>query len=241
MFIIYLAILIFCFLYLLGLKFYCKKLINDMGFIWGSIVILSIICLLLPGTLGNVIRLTGLILIIIMIPTFIYVMRKSLFLENIEEIIPEYIVVHGCNIDKEGKPCQTLLDRLDIAFYTANRFPNSTVIVSGGQGKDEPENESTAMKKYLMSRGLPDKRIIEENKAESTWENLLYSMKIMQNDDVKVALVSSRYHIPRCLYLAQKLGYKNVYGISSGKKGFLYLHYIIREYLTMIVIFILGK
>ncbi len=80
------------------------------------------------------------------------------------------IIVLGCGIDGE-RVSPKLARRLDKAIEYFNEHPDKPVIVSGGQGAQEDIPESTAMKRYLVSKGVPDGMIIEESKSTSTFEN----------------------------------------------------------------------
>ena len=75
----------------------------------------------------------------------------------------------------------TLKLRLDKAIEYYNKHKSVNIIVSGGQGNDENITEALAMKNYLVSNGVNINNIIEENKATTTLENIIYSKKILDN------------------------------------------------------------
>ena len=84
------------------------------------------------------------------------------------------IIVLGCGIDGE-RISPKLARRLDKAIEYFNEHPDKPVIVSGGQGAQEDIPESTAMKRYLVSKGVPDGMIIEESRATSTSAHFVFS------------------------------------------------------------------
>ena len=63
--------------------------------------------------------------------------------------------------------------RLDkaIEYYHSNKDIN--IIVSGGQGKDEIMTEALAMKNYLVENNVDEEKIILEDKATTTLENII--------------------------------------------------------------------
>ena len=81
--------------------------------------------------------------------------------------------------------------------------------VSGGQGSDENISEAEAMTAWLTDKGIDKSRIIAEDKATSTLENLENSFNIIRQrgDDPNdsCAVVTSEYHIYRAKLLAQSL------------------------------------
>ena len=58
--------------------------------------------------------------------------------------------------------------RLDVAIPYIKQHPETPVIVSGGQGADEPATEAAVMKQYLLNKGVPEKQILLENRATRT-------------------------------------------------------------------------
>lgn len=62
------------------------------------------------------------------------------------------------------------------------------------------------MKEQALEAGVPNKSIIVEDKADNTWENAIYSMKIMLKENFKSAIVvSSPYHMRRSRMLFNKV------------------------------------
>lgn len=58
------------------------------------------------------------------------------------------------------------------------------MIVSGGQGPDEAHTEASVMARYLIEHGADASRVIEEDKASNTRENLLFSSKLAEAADL---------------------------------------------------------
>lgn len=125
----------------------------------------------------------------------------------------DYVVVLGAHVRSSG-PSRALTLRLDKAYSYALENPDTILIVSGGQGSNEPCTESSAMKQYLIEKGLPAERIQEESQSTNTRENLTFSQKMIP-DGASVGIISNGFHICRALHLAKSLGYEQVSGIPA--------------------------
>ena len=150
--------------------------------------------------------------------------------DNIDTMIVLGAKVNGTEISN------TLKLRLDQAIEYYNKHKSVNIIVSGGQGNDENITEALAMKNYLISNGVNSNNIIEENKATTTLENIIYSKKILDNmnNKGKVLIVTSDYHLFRGRLIASILGIENE-GLCSTSSISGRLYYMIREYPTSII------
>lgn len=108
------------------------------------------------------------------------------------------------------QPSPGLRERLEHALseYKAGRF--RTFIVTGGLDKPGyPYTEAEGMRNYLVAAGVPESDIYLENKATSTYENLLYSQAIMKEQGWKTAIIITHdYHGTRSMEVAAALGYE---------------------------------
>lgn len=150
--------------------------------------------------------------------------------DNIDTMIVLGAKVNGTEVSN------TLKLRLDKAKEYYNKHKSVNIIVSGGQGNDENITEALAMKNYLISNGVNSNNIIEENKATTTLENIIYSKKILDNmnNKGKVLIVTSDYHLFRGRLIASILGIENE-GLCSTSSISGRLYYMIREYPTSII------
>jgi uncharacterized SAM-binding protein YcdF (DUF218 family) len=81
-------------------------------------------------------------------------------------------------------------------------LPGSRVplIVTGGQGDDEPCTEAEAMHLYLSQRGIPRGAVLEERRANDTTENLHFSLDLLHDRgvrDPRVVVCTSDFHVLR--------------------------------------------
>lgn len=120
----------------------------------------------------------------------------------------DYIIVLGAAVHGDT-PSLSLVERVRAAGEYMKEHPDTVAIVSGGQGADENISEAQAMADWLMQNGIDQSRIILEDKATSTLENLEFSFDIIrsrgEDPNESTAIVTSEYHIYRAKLLAQSL------------------------------------
>ena len=79
--------------------------------------------------------------------------------------------------------------------------PDMTVVVSGGQGPDEPMSEAQCMYDYLVEHGVDGENIVLEDNSGNTWENIQYTLELFQDGTVeptgKILAVSNGFHLAR--------------------------------------------
>lgn len=113
---------------------------------------------------------------------------------------PEVMVIFGCQVKPWG-PSELLQDRLDTALTYLDDHPDMTVVVSGGQGPDEPMSEAQCMYDYLVEHGVNGENIVLEDNSSNTWENIQYTLELFQNGTVeptgKILAVSNGFHLAR--------------------------------------------
>lgn len=140
----------------------------------------------------------------------------------------DYIVVLGCAVFGQKVP-PLLAGRLDKAIQLMACNPNAKLICSGGQGPGEDIPEGEAMAAYAAAHGVPEEKIIIENKSRSTQENLQFSRALMQGTAPRIAIVTTAYHVFRALLLARQCGIRCV-GFGAKTKWYFTLNAIIREF-----------
>lgn len=192
-----------------------KKVFKIIGAFVGLILLISVICL-----------------------TLILSKSTDRTAENSTDI--KTILVLGSRINQNKKPAKITQERLDAALLLAKNNPQAKIIVSGAKGADEPVSEAFSMKNYLITHHISADRIISEDKAGDTAENIAYSKKYF---DGKTVIVTSDFHLYRALYLAKQEGVK-VEGIAAKTKAnnlLYYPNYYGHEILGLIYAFVFGK
>ena len=147
----------------------------------------------------------------------------------------DYLIIHGAGLLKGDKMSKLLANRIDKAIKIYNKSKRKPVIIpSGGQGQDETISEAEAMKKYLLEHGIPEEHIIIEDKSKNTMENLQNSRNIIFSKEGKhrVALVTSNYHVYRCLIYAKSMKLKCT-GIGATVAWYYWPSAVIREFVAV--------
>ncbi len=162
----------------------------------------------------------------------------SVFLTVMPRIMNfDYIIIHGCALNREGGLTRLLQQRVDKAIEVYNKCRNMpSSIRSGGQGADELTSEAQAICTYLRQKGIDEEQNIMEDHATTTRENLLNCKTIidLRPGKKKIALVSSNYHVYRCLRLARDIGLKCT-GIGAPVAFYYWPTALIREFIAIFV------
>lgn len=126
------------------------------------------------------------------------------------------IVVLGYGLKNDGSMEQELIDRLEVALRSAEKYPESYVLCTGGEtARVAGISEAGQMGNWLLAKGLPHNRLILEDDSLSTTANAQNSCRLLWRDYPQVssiAIVSSDYHIrwgTACFSAATILGSGN--------------------------------
>lgn len=156
----------------------------------------------------------------------------------------DYIIILGCAIRRDGSLTPLLKGRVDSAVaFEKEQYEktgkHAVFVPSGGQGDDEVISEGEAMENYLKEIGIPKEQILREDKSVNTFQNMLFSKKIIEErsgdiKNVKTAFSTTNYHVFRGYILAQKNGFE-AKGISSKTKPYFYFNAFLREFIGLLV------
>lgn len=117
------------------------------------------------------------------------------------------MIVLGAQVGADGKPMRQLELRLEAALQLWQEHP-CPIVVCGGQGSNEPAPEGTVMKEWLVAHGVDAENVMADVTSVNTWENLKNARQLLGEGVNRVALVTSRYHLPRALQIARDAGYE---------------------------------
>ena len=117
-------------------------------------------------------------------------------------------IVLGFALNSDGTMKPELIGRLETALASAQKYPNSYVLVTGGVEKNG-WTEGQRMHDWLVEHGVAEERILVETEAADTAGNAQNSFKILYNmPNIKtISMITSQYHLKRgtILYYAQSL------------------------------------
>jgi uncharacterized SAM-binding protein YcdF (DUF218 family) len=104
------------------------------------------------------------------------------------------IVILGYGLHPDGSMQTILRRRVLTGLAVAQFFPQSPVIVTGGNPRNGV-TEAEQMRRMLVSLGFPSRRIIVEPKANSTVQNAAFSVPLAkQAGATGIILVTSSTH-----------------------------------------------
>ena len=155
----------------------------------------------------------------------------------------DFILILGCQINSDGTLTPLLKGRTDRAIDFADKQENDNgkkviFVPSGGKGDDEIIAEGQAIHNYLIERGIPESRILTEDKSVSTFENLKYSMELIRKHtdakEPKIVFSTTNYHVFRAGIFATEQGIK-AEGIGSKTKRYFSINAFVREFIATLV------
>lgn len=152
----------------------------------------------------------------------------------------EYCIVLGAQWKTTG-PSEVLRRRLDKAVVYLNENPDTIVIVSGGQGGNEPVAEAVGMREYLINAGIAEARIMVEQNSSNTYENLVFSGQMFDRENSRAVIVTNNFHVFRALKIAEKQGYRNVEGLAASSVAGMAPNNLLREFVGVLKDFIVGN
>nr|WP_320683245.1 ElyC/SanA/YdcF family protein [Clostridium baratii] len=142
------------------------------------------------------------------------------------------IIVLGAGVDDNGVASDILVDRLETALEVYKNSASSKFLLSGDHGKIG-YNEVGAMKDYIMDHeNIKEENIFLDHAGFSTYETMYRAKEIFKVK--KAIIVTNEYHLPRALYIADKMGIE-AYGVNADKRNYIYIdNYKKRENLAKI-------
>lgn len=135
------------------------------------------------------------------------------YIFKLEELSSHYdaVIVLGAGIREDGTPCDILKDRLLAAVKVYNKGLSNKVVLTG-EHRDKNYSEVISMKNWIIKYGIPEEDIILDGCGFCTYDSMYRARKKLF---IKSAVIcTNRYHLPRALYLAKKLGI-TAYGVAS--------------------------
>ncbi len=233
---LYLAV--FVFPYRIGADFLTKA-----GWLFGALFLLYWLTAALTRhtTLGRAARLVRKIMrfgCLLFVLSFVVI--EGLLIAGAHSDPPQEtdaVIVLGAGLVGES-PSQALRARLEAAVRYWNAYPDTVLIVTGGQGADELISEAEAMRRYLVDRGVPDAQILCEDRARNTEENFAFSVVLLPEGAQTVGVVSNEFHLFRSRILARREGLVPVAISAPTPRLDLKILYFVREYFSILFMFL---
>ena len=124
-------------------------------------------------------------------------------MRTVESVKPHGVaIVFGAGLE-DGRPSPYLVSRLQVALdlYEAGRV---RVILVSGDNLRPPYNEPQAMEDWLISRGVPAERIVQDFAGEDTYTTCVRARQIFGIESA--ILISQTYHLPRAVTACRLVG-----------------------------------
>lgn len=128
----------------------------------------------------------------------------------------DYLLVLGGDIIGADTPSLQLFERMKAAADYLQKNPTVTAVTCGGCfRKEQKKSEAAIIADYLIEQGIDKSRIILEDNSTTTFQNFEFGAKLIESyaqkpiSQVKVAFLSSNYHVHRALIIAKRYGIKN--------------------------------
>jgi len=179
-----------------------------------------------PGTMGRggknarQVRRWVLALLATGLAALLGVLGLSLYVEKRYEhrIIPRtqaprkpVALVYGAGLAPGGVPSLVLAQRLDAAIALYQGGQVSALLLSG-DNSDRFHDETRAMRRYVLQRGLPEQAVLGDDSGLSTYDSCVRAFTVFQVR--KALLVTQRFHLPRALYIANSVG-MDAWGVAA--------------------------
>jgi uncharacterized SAM-binding protein YcdF (DUF218 family) len=129
------------------------------------------------------------------------------------------IIVLGGAVDQvathfRGQPqLNDAAERMTAFVALARRHPEARLVFTGGSGSIyHPEiKETLVARQFFAEMGLPVARIVFEDRSRNTWENALYSYRLVKPKPGEIwVLVTSAQHMPRAVGAFRRVGWNTL-------------------------------
>jgi len=161
-------------------------------------VFLKVIATLAIGGMLVVISIVGINVVMIQ-----SAQSKIVTIDELKEA--DCILVLGAYVRPNGMPSDILKDRLNTGYevFKAGKAPK--FLLSGDHGT-KAYDEVNSMRDYIEGKGVKTKLVFLDHAGFSTYESIYRARDIFEAN--KLIIVTQEYHLPRALYLAEKMGIK---------------------------------
>lgn len=155
------------------------------------------------------------------------------------------IIVLGAQVKPDGVPSLQLQWRIDAAAK-AWKERNALIVVCGAQGSNEPAPEAHVMREELIRQGVPEELILMDDQSFNTRQNIANAVRLLEGREVqRVLIVTSDYHLPRAMAIAEDAGL-SASGVGAptklglrfwvknhGREGLAWIKYWMQKYLHL--------
>lgn len=138
----------------------------------------------------------------------------------------DYLLILGGNVIGADTPSPQLFERMKAAADYLEEHKNVIAVPCGGCFREgQKKSEAAIIADYLISQGISPERIILEDKSSTTYENFEFGIPIIEKhsgknaENLRIAFLSSDYHMHRAGIIAKQSGIKDVRRVSCPTPG----------------------
>jgi uncharacterized SAM-binding protein YcdF (DUF218 family) len=133
---------------------------------------------------------------------------------------PGCFVIPSYALKSATLPTRPTCAEIELAYEWWKKFPEAKLIMSTGDNQMLGVNNSKVMAEYAVSLGVPRENVIEESRSINTYQNLLYSMEIIKEQNLgQPTLVTLDLYTGRAVATARKMGWTDFHWLSVYSKG----------------------
>lgn len=155
----------------------------------------------------------------------------------------DYLLILGGNVIGADTPSPQLFERMKAGAKYLNEHKDVIAVPCGGCFREnQKKSEAAIIGDYLISQGIEPERILLEDKSQTTYENFEFGVPIIENhsgkkaDGLRIAFLSSDYHMHRAGIIAKQSGISDVRRVSCPTPGSA-IHRFGREYIVAFEMF----
>jgi uncharacterized SAM-binding protein YcdF (DUF218 family) len=146
--------------------------------------------------------------------------RRFWLIEDRPPSDPGCFIIPSYALKDRSLPTRPTRAQIELAYEWWQKFPNARLIMSTGDNQGLGIPNSTVMADYAVSLGLPRENVIEEDRSRTTVQNLLYSMQIIREQNLRQpTLVTLDLYTRRAAATARKQGWRDFYWLSAYSRG----------------------
>lgn len=138
----------------------------------------------------------------------------------------DYLLILGGNVIGADTPSPQLFERMKAAADYLGEHKNVIAVPCGGCFREgQKKSEAAIIADHLISQGISPERIILEDKSSTTYENFEFGIPIIEKhsgkkaENLRIAFLSSDYHMHRAGIIAKQSGIKDVRRVSCPTPG----------------------
>lgn len=174
----------------------------------------------------SIVVAVGIVLLVCVVATVNIVIRNATkaYVFNViaETPMAEVALIPGAAIFPDGNLSSIFIDRADTAIDLYRAGKVSKILVSG-DNSTVIHNEVNPVRRYLISKGIPDADIFLDHAGFDTYSSMYRARHIFGVSSMLVATQS--FHLPRAIFIARMIGIK-AFGANADVGNILFRNYV---------------